>query len=69
MNAHLPPALAAALAPFAPPQSVVHQIVAEAEAAERRAEERRIDRQQAYLRATGQGHDFPRDFNTVEARL
>lgn len=30
MNAHLHPCLAAALAPFAPPQSVVHQIVADA---------------------------------------
>lgn len=27
MNAHLPPTLARALAPMAPPQSVVHQIV------------------------------------------
>lgn len=68
MNAHLPPALAAALAPFAPRSSVVHRIVKD-DAAERRLEERRIDRQQAYLRATGQGHDFPRDFSTVEARL
>lgn len=28
MNAYLPSCLAAALAPFAPPQSVVHKIVA-----------------------------------------
>lgn len=32
MNATLPPCLAAALAPFAPTQSVVHQIVRDDEA-------------------------------------
>ena len=32
MNATLPPCLAAALAPFAPPQSIVHQIVRDDEA-------------------------------------
>lgn len=39
MNAHLPPILAQALAPFAPPQSIVHRIVADARVseAERRA--------------------------------
>jgi hypothetical protein len=35
MNAQLPPVLAAALAPFAPPSSVVHQIVDKALEADR----------------------------------
>ena len=34
MNAHLPPVLAQALAPFAPPQSIVHQIVADTRVSE-----------------------------------
>lgn len=33
MNATLPPCMAAALAPFAPPQSIVHQIVRDDEGA------------------------------------
>ena len=69
MNTQLHPVMAAALAPFAPPQSVVRQIVRDGEAAERRAERLRIERQQDYLRATSQAYDFPRDFNTVENRL
>lgn len=32
MNAQLPPCLAAALAPFAPPSSIVHSIVSEDQA-------------------------------------
>lgn len=42
MNAHLPPVLARALAPMAPPQSVVHQIVAADAAAVTPAERRAV---------------------------
>lgn len=62
----LHPTMAAHLAPFAPRRSAVHQ---DADASERRAEEKRIADQQHWLRATSQGYDFPRDFSTVEARL
>jgi len=48
MNATLPPCLAAALAPFAPPQSVVHQIVRDDEAA-------RIDQDIAHEAAKNSG--------------
>jgi len=42
MNAHLQPVLARALAPMAPPQSVVHQIVAADAAAVTPAERRAV---------------------------
>ena len=60
----LHPVIARSLAAWAPPASEVHQA-----AEERRREERRIAYQQRYLAATKQATDFPRDFNTVEARL
>lgn len=54
--------IASALAPFAPPQSKVHQIVDAAKAREeanrstleRAKEQRLIEQQQQYLRATGE---------------
>lgn len=54
MNAHLPPCLARALAPMAPPQSVVHQVITEDEllAADRARNinkaERAIEREAEY---------------------
>ena len=70
MNAHLPPTLARALAPFAPADSVVHQDAEEAadskgdrwrdearEEIERRDRERddwALEQQQRYLTATKQ---------------
>jgi hypothetical protein len=66
MNANLHPALAAALLPFAPPQSVVHQIVnhtppveayralgACLDAAERRDMHRMVNDQNSYIERTG----------------
>lgn len=47
MNDHLPPAIARALAPFAPPSSEVHRIVGEAEWEE-------ADRHYLWLKTSGE---------------
>ena len=68
MNYHLHPTIARAIAPMAPPQSVVHQIIREEDrlAADRAANANKaeraiqsqtdsdLDQQQRYLAATGQ---------------